>query len=657
MRVDPKKPPVSWILCLLLAVSGCSSERPSTASREPVYETEGYGHVLQMLDGSARLWEVSSVACLPSFDLVVEPEARGAAEALLTIADAGMHIELLPGETVDEKWLRLEGTASMRRLRRVDQLPASCVDPAESASASSPLLVFDVFWQAFHDHYPFFAMKGVDWDAVRERERAKLRPETSDEELFEILVGMMEPLEDAHTFLSAPGLEETFRGRRADPHPLSAEQRARALEIVDQTYLEEAPQAHCNDQLALGTLRGGASYFRLRSFSSYGADFRSGLDCLRDTLDTLFAGASDATGLVIDIRINGGGSDPYGLEIASRLAGAEYLAYSKQVRNDSEDPASWSEAQPSLVRPSERPGYRGPAVLLTSRYSVSAAETFTMALMGREPAVVRIGEHTQGVFSDVLSRSLPNGWSFGLPNEQFLTEDGRTFDGPGIPPDVSMPVFTGDDLEAGVDPVLEEADSDPPAAGGRRSRLTPPASPRAQASLSRHACLRPLQVGEWRPTTHPTTAGEETAMAKKSPENADTHHQPTRRGVLAGATALGTLAIGFTRPAAAAVGADAVTQTASFGIDSARTKEAIEALRGLVAAVEEKEPGVLAYIAHQNPESPDQIFFFEIYENAAALENHGKQPHLAALGEGFQTGLFKPPVEIVKLDRIAGFSR
>jgi hypothetical protein len=45
---------------------------------------------------------------------------------------------------------------------------------------------------------------------------------------------------------------------------------------------------------------------------------------------------------------------------------------------------------------------------------MSAAETFTQALMGRTPHVLRIGENTQGVFCDVLGRHLPNGWNFGL---------------------------------------------------------------------------------------------------------------------------------------------------------------------------------------------------------------------------------------------------
>jgi C-terminal processing protease CtpA/Prc len=110
-----------------------------------------------------------------------------------------------------------------------------------------------------------------------------------------------------------------------------------------------------------------------------------------------------------------------------------------------------------MVRPSNRPGFRGPVVELTGPITISAGETTTQALMGRRPHVTRVGEHTQGVFSDVLVRRLPNGWIFGLPNEVFRTADGKTFDGPGIPPDVAVPVFTEADLAAGRDPGLARA--------------------------------------------------------------------------------------------------------------------------------------------------------------------------------------------------------
>jgi C-terminal processing protease CtpA/Prc len=89
--------------------------------------------------------------------------------------------------------------------------------------------------------------------------------------------------------------------------------------------------------------------------------------------------------------------------------------------------------------------------------TISAGETFTQALMGRTPGVLRVGESTQGVFSDVLGRELPNGWSFGLPNEVFRTAQGRTFDGAGIPPDMIVPVFADDDVAARRDPAMAKA--------------------------------------------------------------------------------------------------------------------------------------------------------------------------------------------------------
>ena len=83
--------------------------------------------------------------------------------------------------------------------------------------------------------------------------------------------------------------------------------------------------------------------------------------------------------------------------------------------------------------------------------------------------MIRVGENTQGVFSDVLGRRLPNGWTFGLPNERFVT-DGKTYDGDGIPPDVPVPVFPHSDLDAGRDGALEKGLE---LLGVRRTKSTP----------------------------------------------------------------------------------------------------------------------------------------------------------------------------------------
>ena len=71
---------------------------------------------------------------------------------------------------------------------------------------------------------------------------------------------------------------------------------------------------------------------------------------------------------------------------------------------------------------------------------------------------MRVGETTQGVYSDVLGKTLPNGWTVGLGNELFLTEEGETFEGKGIPADVQVPVFTDEDLANGRDSAIEKTE-------------------------------------------------------------------------------------------------------------------------------------------------------------------------------------------------------
>jgi hypothetical protein len=149
--------------------------------------------------------------------------------------------------------------------------------------------------------------------------------------------------------------------------------------------------------------------------------------------------------------------DILALALASRLAHEEYFAYAKVARLDPDDPDLRTPLQERLVPVSIRPSFRGPVVQLIGPFTISAGETLTQALMGRRPRIVRVGENTQGVFSDVLGRRLPNGWRFGLPNELFLTREGEFFDGPGIPPDLEVPVFRVADLEDGRDPALEKA--------------------------------------------------------------------------------------------------------------------------------------------------------------------------------------------------------
>lgn len=453
----------------LLPLSASAQVQRPTESLDGLWLTDGYGQLIEVQGDNLRAYEITTLSCIPAARAARRTEASTVHEIVFAGADDTLRI--FPGSSPDTRWLHEDGSVSNILLRRTDSRPQLCDQPP----ADTPLANYQVFWETFSEHYPFFALRQMNWLAVDQKFRSQVTSETKPEELFRMLSEMIEPLHDAHTSIRAKSIQQRFHGYRPAADPMQKKNAARITEIIETKYLSEGLRDFCNKQLQFGLLRssrkasasdssdnprtGAIGYLRIHSFDGYSNDreFVKQVGVLETALDNIFADSAKLTGLVIDVRINGGGSDVFGISIASRLATQEYLAYSKVTRNDIRDADHRTTPQRVMVHVSQRPGFRGPVVLLTSADSVSAAETFTMALLDRQPHVTRMGANTQGVFSDVLGRSLPNGWTFGLPNEIYLTKDGKAFDGPGVPPDVEVPIFPAEDLANGRDSALDKA--------------------------------------------------------------------------------------------------------------------------------------------------------------------------------------------------------
>jgi peptidase S41-like protein/tricorn protease-like protein len=452
---------------LIVPNVAAAETQPGTPSLDGLWLTDGYGMLVEFQGDDLRSYEITRLSCITSAK-ATRVTAVGAADEIVFSGDDDT-FRILPGPSPDTRWLHEDGSVSNVLLRRTGSRPEPCGLPL----ADTPLTNYQVFWETFAEQYPFFALRQLDWRAVDEKFRPRVTPETKPEDLFEIFGAMIAPLHDAHTFINARSIQKRFRGFRPEADHVQ-EHAARISEIVETSYVRGL-RDFCNGQLQFGLLRSPQSavlsdserngrpdvvgYLRIHSFSRYSEDreFVKQLQALETALDEIFQESTALTGLVIDVRINGGGSDVFGIAIASRLAAEEYLAYKKVARNDIHDPDHRTPPQPVIVHVSQRAGFRGPVVLLTSQDSVSAAETFTMAVLDRHPHVVRLGASTQGVFSDVLVRALPNGWRFGLPNEIYLTKDGKAFDGAGVPPDIRVPIFPMEDLASGRDSALDQA--------------------------------------------------------------------------------------------------------------------------------------------------------------------------------------------------------
>lgn len=430
-------------------------------SVDGVWRSQGYGDVFEIHGTTVKTYQVTSTTCVPGFAAQRDPATTAGREATFT-HDRNEVFFIRAGGKTDHKLLHNEGSASDVRLDRLPDLPAVCDHPTPNTPAGN----FEVFTRTWAENYILFDQKKVDWVQVVRANQSKVRPEMRAAELYDILVGMIEPLHDRHTYIEAPDLKRDFSTYRPGTDRIMkgnrGEFRSKIMpalwEITDRTYGKTPMRKWCREKVQYGHVSETTGYLRIISFSGYSDSpgFVAGLTALETALDEIFSDPN-LKALVIDVRINFGGDDPYGLAIASRLATRPYVAYTKMARVDPVDRNKWSPGDRSEVRPSSRPSFHGPVVELTGPLTISAGETFTQALMGRTPRVLRVGEYTQGVFSDVLGRELPNGWSFGLPNEVFRTRQGTTFDGPGIPPDIIVPVFADDDTAAGRDPGLAKA--------------------------------------------------------------------------------------------------------------------------------------------------------------------------------------------------------
>ncbi|MEV5530386.1 S41 family peptidase [Streptomyces prunicolor] len=445
------------IATVLTLTVGTAAPAAFAGGAEPstngLWRMDGYGTVLALGHGTYQEYQTTSVSCLRG------DSARETGPGTYTAGGDVLTVRLARDR--DHATLGAASAVGHRELVRVSALPTACTRPAPKG----PLASFDVFWQSYEENYPFFAAKGIDWHAVRNEYRPQVHKDTTRAELFDIFSRMVRPLYDAH--VAVQDGDRVFAEGRPGTEVPGEQLDARVKKFIVARDLAGAPYRRdfANGRITYADLSGGGrlGYLRISGFGGYLADekasYAAQLAELDRALNTVLTPerSRHLHGLIIDLRINGGGSDALGIHIAERLTDSPYVAYAKRARNDPKDPSRHTSPEPILVLPAHAPRYTGPVAVLTGGSTVSAGETFTQALIDRPGRTVRIGQPTQGVFSDVMERRLPNGMTAWLPNEEYLTDSGRTFDGTGIPPEVSVPVFTEEEFGEGRDSAFDRA--------------------------------------------------------------------------------------------------------------------------------------------------------------------------------------------------------
>lgn len=309
----------------------------------------------------------------------------------------------------------------------------------------APKAIFRHIWADYYDNYGLFAVKQVDWDSVYHAHESQIDQQTTTAQLYTHVTDMLRTLNDRHISLypaTHPELPTWSIDREADGTYVLDDYH---FEVVKTKYLTEVTTV--NPAIQYGRLNDDIGYIHIHHFDGSRKQYEEGLDAA-------WAALSGSEALIVDIRDNAGGFDPNSQYTAGRFAKAEALYMTTRKKNGP-GPNDFAETREWYVQPSGNGQFTQPIIVLTSRSTASAAETFLLA-MRTQPHIRQMGTTTAGSFSDNPAWEAPNGWMYSISVGDFRAADGRSFEGIGLRPDIVM-ASQREDWVAGKDLVLEKA--------------------------------------------------------------------------------------------------------------------------------------------------------------------------------------------------------
>lgn len=302
---------------------------------------------------------------------------------------------------------------------------------------------FEALWQLMDQRYCFFDYKkehlGVDWDEIHERYAAKLSPDMTSQQLFEVLCNMIGELRDGHVNLSAV----YDLGRNWSYY--EDYDRNYDAEVVEQ-YLGKGNDYLIASSLKYRILDDNIAYVRCPSFENPLGD---------GNLSLMFDYLKGCNGLILDVRNNGGGSLDTADKLASRFTNEKMLVgyvYHKTGKGHND----FSKPEPVYVAPSDGVRWQKKTVVLTNRETFSAANDLVKS-MKCFPNVTVMGDTTGGGSGMPFNQELPNGWGLRFSAVVFLDAN-RNHTEFGIAPDIPVSLNPEDVLK-GKDTIIEAARS------------------------------------------------------------------------------------------------------------------------------------------------------------------------------------------------------
>lgn len=311
---------------------------------------------------------------------------------------------------------------------------------AQPEAANDPELNFERAWTMLDRTYGQFVNKRVDWDALYRVYRPHVTPETSDDELFDILTKLIRHLNDGHVWLTSADRAACSSAKSP------ARRKDFSYDLILSKYISGTATTALDGGFTYGWVADGIAYMYIR-------DFRGPEPAAMEAIDTAIAEFADADGIIVDVRNNTGGIGQVANRMADRFADCKRHFMSSAMRYGPEH----DDTMPMQfhVQPRGPIQFKRSTVLLTNRATGSAAERFTLA-MRVLPHVTSVGDYSAGAFSAKYRDRLPNGWSLDISYKVSVDHMGICWDGVGVMPDLYCE-NTPEAINAETDHALEFA--------------------------------------------------------------------------------------------------------------------------------------------------------------------------------------------------------